>query len=124
MFNFSCSAEEATKFPVLTFSSGPTNSMRGAAFLSGIPNAIVVDVGGSTTDVGVLRNGFPREAGSQCKVESNYPTSSVVSWKTVLHMYITCTNYDCMCHHSTQFQFSMHVHVHVHRHPWKLSVAA
>ena len=42
--------------------------MRGAAFLSGIPNAIVVDVGGTTTDVGVLRNSFPREASTQCKV--------------------------------------------------------
>ena len=58
------------RYPILTFSSGPTNSMRGAAFLSGIPNAIVVDVGGTTTDVGVLRNGFPREAGSLCKVSS------------------------------------------------------
>ncbi len=55
-------AEFAERFPVLTFSSGPTNSMRGAAFLSGVRDAIVVDVGGTTTDVGVLTRGFPREA--------------------------------------------------------------
>lgn len=59
------------RHPVLTFSSGPTNSMRGASFLSGIPNAIVVDIGGTTTDVGVLKNGFPREASGHCKVNSS-----------------------------------------------------
>lgn len=48
--------------PVLTFASGPTNSMRGAAFLSGIRDAVVVDIGGTTSDVGVLVNGFPRES--------------------------------------------------------------
>jgi N-methylhydantoinase A/oxoprolinase/acetone carboxylase beta subunit len=46
----------------LTIASGPTNSMRGAAFLSGLTDAIVVDIGGTTSDVGVLANGFPREA--------------------------------------------------------------
>ncbi|MDP9366334.1 MAG: hydantoinase/oxoprolinase family protein [Chloroflexota bacterium] len=55
-------ASFAERYPVLTFASGPTNSMRGAAFLSGRRDAIVVDVGGTTTDVGVLRHGFPREA--------------------------------------------------------------
>jgi N-methylhydantoinase A/oxoprolinase/acetone carboxylase beta subunit len=56
------SADQAERFPVLTFASGPTNSMRGAAFLSGIKDAVVVDVGGTTSDVGALHNGFPREA--------------------------------------------------------------
>ena len=55
-------ADHAEKFPVLTFASGPTNSMRGAAYLSGIKDAVVIDVGGTTTDVGALHNGFPREA--------------------------------------------------------------
>lgn len=52
----------AEKFPVLTFASGPTNSMRGAAFLSGVSDAIVVDIGGTTSDVGSLQKGFPRQA--------------------------------------------------------------
>jgi N-methylhydantoinase A/oxoprolinase/acetone carboxylase beta subunit len=52
----------AEKFPVLTFASGPTNSMRGAAFLSGVHDAIVVDIGGTTSDVGSLQKGFPRQA--------------------------------------------------------------
>lgn len=52
----------ALNFPVLTFASGPTNSMRGAAFLSGLKDAIVIDIGGTTTDIGVLQGGFPRVA--------------------------------------------------------------
>src|SRR5579864_2551865 len=55
-------ADYAERYPVLTFASGPTNSMRGAAFLSGLQEAMVVDVGGTTSDVGMLVHGFPREA--------------------------------------------------------------
>lgn len=55
-------AEFAERFPVLTFASGPTNSMRGAAFLSRVQDAIVVDIGGTTSDVGSLQKGFPRQA--------------------------------------------------------------
>src|SRR3954452_1121322 len=36
--------------------------MRGAAFLSGREDCAVVDIGGTTADVGVLAHGFPREA--------------------------------------------------------------
>jgi N-methylhydantoinase A/oxoprolinase/acetone carboxylase beta subunit len=54
---------EIGHYPVLTFASGPTNSMRGAAFLSGLKDALVVDIGGTTSDVGVLAGGFPRQAG-------------------------------------------------------------
>lgn len=56
------SAAFAEQYPVLTFASGPTNSMRGAALLSGLQEAIVVDIGGTTSDVGALSHGFPREA--------------------------------------------------------------
>jgi N-methylhydantoinase A/oxoprolinase/acetone carboxylase beta subunit len=42
--------------------------MRGAAFLSGLDEAIVIDVGGTTTDVGALRHGFPREANNVIEV--------------------------------------------------------
>jgi len=55
-------ADFARTYPVLTIASGPTNSMRGAAFLSGLTDAIVVDIGGTTSDVGMLTHGFPREA--------------------------------------------------------------
>jgi N-methylhydantoinase A/oxoprolinase/acetone carboxylase beta subunit len=55
-------AEHVERYPVLTFSSGPTNSMRGAGYLSGLTDALVADIGGTTTDVGALAHGFPREA--------------------------------------------------------------
>jgi N-methylhydantoinase A/oxoprolinase/acetone carboxylase beta subunit len=55
-------AGELEHHPVLTFASGPTNSMRGAALLSGFDDAIVVDIGGTTTDVGCLVRSFPRES--------------------------------------------------------------
>jgi len=50
------------RYPVLTFASGPTNSMRGAALLAGCKEAMVVDIGGTTSDIGMLMHGFPREA--------------------------------------------------------------
>ncbi len=61
-------AEFAEEFPIYSFASGPTNSMRGAAFLTGRDDAIVVDVGGTTTDVGVLQAGFPREANNVVEI--------------------------------------------------------
>ncbi len=50
------------RFPALTFASGPTNSLRGAWKLTGLTDAIVVDIGGTTSDIGVLQGGFPRES--------------------------------------------------------------
>jgi N-methylhydantoinase A/oxoprolinase/acetone carboxylase beta subunit len=52
----------ARRYPVLTIACGPTNSIRGASFLSSLANAVVIDVGGTTTDLGVIQNGFPRES--------------------------------------------------------------
>lgn len=56
------SASYAARYPVFTFGSGPTNSMRGGAFLTGLQDAIVMDIGGTTTDIGALTQGFPRES--------------------------------------------------------------
>src|SRR5699024_4221855 len=56
------SADYALKYPILTVACGPTNSLRGASYLTGKSDAIVVDVGGTTTDVGVLVGSFPRES--------------------------------------------------------------
>ena len=56
-------AGQAEKCPIKTFSSGPTNSMSGAAYLSGLDSknarplnsqVIVADIGGTTTDVCAL----------------------------------------------------------------------
>jgi len=56
------SLDQALRYPVLTIGSGPANSVRGAAFLTGISDSLVADVGGTSTDLGVLTNGFPRES--------------------------------------------------------------
>ena len=61
-------ADFAEAFPVYSFASGPTNSMRGAAFLSKLDDAMVVDVGGTTTDIGCLKRGFPREANNVVEI--------------------------------------------------------
>ncbi len=61
-------AGEAEMYPVYGFASGPTNSMRGAAFLSRLDDAMVVDVGGTTLDVGSLERGFPRPANNVVEV--------------------------------------------------------
>jgi len=54
--------EHARRYPILTIACGPTNSIRGASYLSKMKNALVIDVGGTTTDLGVIQNGFPRES--------------------------------------------------------------
>jgi N-methylhydantoinase A/oxoprolinase/acetone carboxylase beta subunit len=77
------SAEYAEKYPVLTFASGPTNSMRGAAFLSGVKEAMVVDIGGTTSDVGMLIHGFPRESSVAIQiggVRTNFRMPDVLSF--------------------------------------------
>ena len=57
------SVDYARKYPIRTIASGPTNSMRGAAFLTGLNDGIIVDIGGTTTLVGAIVHGFPRESG-------------------------------------------------------------
>ncbi|WP_332900384.1 hydantoinase/oxoprolinase family protein [Haladaptatus sp. CMSO5] len=56
------SVEYAIRYPIFTVASGPSNSVRGAAYLSNVQNGIIVDVGGTTTDVGAVSDGFPRES--------------------------------------------------------------
>ncbi|KKY16689.1 putative hydantoinase oxoprolinase [Phaeomoniella chlamydospora] len=65
-------AETAVQFPIKTFASGPTNSMTGAVFLASLDVAgsslvdkqtVIVDIGGTTTDVcALMPSGFPRQA--------------------------------------------------------------
>ena len=56
------SKEYTLRYPILTVACGPTNSLRGASYLSDFMDAIIVDIGGTTTDIGVLQKGFPRES--------------------------------------------------------------
>jgi N-methylhydantoinase A/oxoprolinase/acetone carboxylase beta subunit len=70
------------RYPVATFASGPTNSMRGAAATSGLETCAVVDIGGTTSDIGLLVNGFPRETTTEVKVagiRTNFRMPDVLS---------------------------------------------
>ncbi|MBS4219480.1 hydantoinase/oxoprolinase family protein [Bacillus sp. FJAT-49711] len=72
----------AQKYPIFTIACGPTNSIRGAAHLSQEPNAIVVDIGGTTTDIGVLSNSFPRQTSLAVEVggvRTNYRMPDIYS---------------------------------------------
>ena len=74
--------ERSLEFPVMIMVSGPTNSMRGAAYLSGCKHALVADVGGTTTDVGLIENGFPRPSSATMKiggVVTNFEIPDVLS---------------------------------------------
>lgn len=76
------SLDYATRYPILTIASGPTNSIRGAAFLTEMSDAMVIDVGGTSSDVGVLAMGFPRESAIAVEiggVRTNFRMPDLVS---------------------------------------------
>ncbi len=52
--------ETAAERPIETILSGPAASLIGAKRLTGKEDAIIMDIGGTTTDIGILRNGVPR----------------------------------------------------------------
>jgi N-methylhydantoinase A/oxoprolinase/acetone carboxylase beta subunit len=61
------SAKMAKERPVETILSGPAASVAGARHLTGLQNALVVDMGGTTTDTAVLTDGTV----SVCETGSN-----------------------------------------------------
>jgi N-methylhydantoinase A/oxoprolinase/acetone carboxylase beta subunit len=76
------SIDYAREFPILTIACGPTNSIRGASYLAGLENAIVLDVGGTTSDIGVITGGFPRESSVAVDVggvRTNFRMPDIVS---------------------------------------------
>ncbi|MEC0368779.1 ROK family protein [Paenibacillus chibensis] len=75
-------SQYALAYPILTIACGPTNSIRGAAHLSGLSNALVVDIGGTTTDIGVLAQGFPRQSSAAVEiggVRTNFRMPDILS---------------------------------------------
>jgi N-methylhydantoinase A/oxoprolinase/acetone carboxylase beta subunit len=49
----------AREKPIETILSGPASSIIGGTFLTDIPDAMVFDMGGTTTDIAVLKDGIP-----------------------------------------------------------------
>lgn len=76
------SVDYALEYPIFTVASGPSNSVRGAAYLSGVEDGIIVDVGGTTTDVGAVTDGFPRESSVAVEigeVKTNFRMPDLIS---------------------------------------------
>lgn len=74
--------DHARRYPILTIACGPTNSIRGASYLSRMKNAVVIDVGGTTTDFGMIQNGFPRESSAAAViggVRTNFRMPDIIS---------------------------------------------
>ncbi len=72
----------AQRYPVLTIGSGPANSMRGAAHLTGLRDGLVADIGGTTTDIGILVGGYPRQSMAPVEiggVRTNFRMPDVIS---------------------------------------------
>ena len=53
------SLDQAREKPIETILSGPAASIVGARWLTNSDNALVSDIGGTTTDIAVLRDGLP-----------------------------------------------------------------
>lgn len=66
--------DHALRFPVQMIGGAIASGMCGAAHLSGVDDAVVIHAGGSSTDLGVLAKGFPRES-SQPTVFAGIRTS-------------------------------------------------
>ena len=67
------SADFAKERPVETILSGPAASVSGAAFLASENTAVVCDIGGTTTDIAILKNG---------SVELSSDGAEIGGWKT------------------------------------------
>lgn len=69
------SAESALARPVETILSGPAASVVGARFLCGEQDGYVVDMGGTTTDIALLKGGWPA---------LNREGATVAGWRTMV----------------------------------------
>ncbi len=65
----------ARRYPVETILSGPAASVVGAQFLCGRDDLLISDMGGTTTDVAVIRNGKPK---------LNAEGATVGGWRTMV----------------------------------------
>ncbi|MEH6825729.1 MAG: hydantoinase/oxoprolinase family protein [Motiliproteus sp.] len=70
--------ETALQQPVATVLSGPAASVVGACALSGLKNAIVADMGGTTTDIAIVSNGQPELCSEGAKIGDWQPMVEAV----------------------------------------------
>jgi len=65
--------EQARLYPVETILSGPAASSMGGKVLSGIEDCVIVDIGGTSTDIAIMEGGFP---------QIQFEGASVGRWRT------------------------------------------
>ncbi len=70
--------QTASEQPVTTVLSGPAASVVGACALSGLKNAVVADMGGTTTDIAIVSNGQPELCAEGARVGDWYPMVEAV----------------------------------------------
>ncbi|MEI8237898.1 MAG: hydantoinase/oxoprolinase family protein [Actinomycetota bacterium] len=68
--------------PIETILSGPAASLVGAAHLTGLDDAIISDIGGTTTDIAVLRGGVPTVSPDGAVVGGHQTMVSAVAMHT------------------------------------------
>jgi N-methylhydantoinase A/oxoprolinase/acetone carboxylase beta subunit len=72
------SLENAIEKPIGTVLSGPAASVIGACRLSGLENAIVADMGGTTTDIAIVSNGQPQLSADGARIGDWQPMVEAV----------------------------------------------
>ncbi|MEQ1873901.1 MAG: hydantoinase/oxoprolinase family protein [Ilumatobacteraceae bacterium] len=76
------SAEFVRERPIETILSGPAASLVGAAHLTGATDAVISDIGGTTTDIAVLRDGLPIISADGASVGGHQTMVSAVAMRT------------------------------------------
>jgi N-methylhydantoinase A/oxoprolinase/acetone carboxylase beta subunit len=74
--------EHALRFPCYLIGSGPASGIVGAAWLSGAVDAVMLDLGATTTKVGMLVGGLPRERtapGELAGLRTNLPVPDILT---------------------------------------------
>jgi N-methylhydantoinase A/oxoprolinase/acetone carboxylase beta subunit len=77
------SADAVAQRPIETVLSGPAASLVGAQWLSGLDDFIMADMGGTTTDVGLLMAGMPRIASEGAEVGAWRTMVKAIDLKTI-----------------------------------------
>ncbi len=65
--------EQARQYPVETILSGPAASSMGGRVLSGLDDCVIVDIGGTSTDIAIMEDGYP---------QIQFEGASVGKWRT------------------------------------------
>ena len=65
--------DQARQYPVETILSGPAASSMGGKVLSDLENCVIVDIGGTSTDIAIMEEGYP---------QIQFEGASVGKWRT------------------------------------------